>query len=392
MQNPTDWPRNTLTAAQVVYLIQDAPSVSVDKGIELLDQGLNVLQDISSDLAGGSVSRQSFADLHGSGSFALSCDLDWQTAIVRPYIVLRDGSISARFNLGAYYTSTPKRSVKTFPRVHDVTGYDILHRLHDPVGDTYVVAKDTLYLAAVEQILIEQGFTKYIIDQSAAATPLPADRTWALDENIKWVTVINDLLAAIGYQGIWSDWNGYLRVHQYITPRDRAPEWAYRVVDDQGNSVSMLAPERTVEQDYYEAPNRWVAVRSNSWTRTVTDGEGNQVEEEIPPTENNGIFTYVNETTGPTSVSARDGRIITRFLSIEAADQGSLVAAAQISIDADLRLSTNYEVSSFPNPLHWHFDRVILDDPELAELKDLLVTSWSLDLQGGDMSQQWSAI
>jgi hypothetical protein len=385
MQHPTDAPRSHLTVDQVVSLIQDSSTLTVDKGLELVNQALEVELDISPDLVGGSISRDSYADLHASATFELSADLDWQTAIIRPYMILSNGVLEARFNLGAFYTSTPKQSVKTAPRVHEVTGYDILHRLHDTVGDAYSVAQGAFYLAAVEEILQAQGFTKYIIDQRDAATALPSAKTWALDENIKWITVVNDLLAAIGYQGIWSDWNGYLRVQPYITPRDRAAEWAYRADDP---AVSMLTSDRAVIRDYYESPNRWVAVVSNSWS--TTDAEGNEVE--ITPTENNGIWTYVNQTTGPTSVEAREGRTITRMLSIEAADQASLIAAAQVSIDADLRLSTTYEMGTAPNPLHWHFDRVILHDPELAELRDVMVTSWTLDLDGGDMSQRWTEI
>ncbi len=385
MQHPTDSPRDHLTLDQVVSLIQDSASLEVDKGLELLNQALEVQMDLSDELAGGSVSRNSYADLHASAELALSTALDWQTAIVRPYVTLSDGAVSARFNLGAYYTSTPTQSVKTAPRVHEVTGYDILHRLHDTVGDAYSVAAGASYLAEIEAILQAQGFTKYIIDQHAAAAVLPSNRVWALDESIKWVSIVNDLISSIGYQGIWSDWNGYLRVQPYVTPRDRSAEWAYRADDP---AVSMLTPEREVTKDYYDAPNRWVAVISNSWT--TTDSEGNEVE--ITPTENNGIWTYVNQTQGPTSVEARDGRTITRVLSIDAADQTALVAAAQASIDADLRLSTSYQVGTAPNPLHWHFDRVVLHDPELAQLRDVMVTSWSLDLNGGDMSQEWTEV
>lgn len=385
MQHPTDAPRQHLTVDQVVALIQDSPSLVVDKGMELVNQALEVEADLSSDLLAGSITRNSYADLHGSANFELSADLDWQTAIVRPYVILDNGQVSARFNLGAYYTSTPSQSVKTAPRVHEVTGYDILHRLHDTVGDAYSVAQGASYLAEIEAVLAAQGFTRYVVDQSAAGSVLPSAKTWVLDEGVKWVTIINDLCAAIGYQGIWSDWNGYLRVQPYITPRDRAAEWAYRTDDAK---VSMLTPDRRIIRDYYEAPNRWVAVISNSWS--TTDAEGNEVE--TTPTEDNGIWTYVNEAQGPTSVAARDGRVITRMLSIEAADQVALVAAAQISIDADLRLSTNYEMGVAPNPLHWHFDRVVLHDPELAVLRDVLVTSWTLDLNGGDMSQQWTEV
>jgi hypothetical protein len=69
-----------------------------------------------------------------------------------------------------------------------------------------------------------------------------------------------------------------------------------------------------------------------------------------------------------------------------------LVAQARSRIEADLRLSTTYEVPSSPNPLHWHFDRIVASDPGIGPLSDCLVTSWTLPLDGDWMSQTWSLL
>jgi len=379
MQGLLEAPRNALVGDDVIALIQDSNSLVVGGGVELISMNLDVIADYTNDLQGGSVTRSAFADLHGSCALRLSTNLEWGTAIVRPYMVLSDDpknpSISARFNLGAYFTSTPKRTVGLYPETFDVTGYDILHQLQDTVGDVYVALAGDSYLAIVEAILLDRGYTKYIIDQTSAATVLPSAKVWALDENIKWINVVNDLLAAIGYAGIWSDWNGYLRMHQYITPNQRSAEWLYTADEH----TAMLGRDRSIVTDFYDAPNRWVAVRSNN----VDD---------IPPEEGNGVFTYVNENVGPTSVDARGGRVITRYLNIDVADHASLVIAAQVSIDADLRLSTKYEVTTSPNPLHWHFDRMLVNDQDLGEYLEVMGTQWTLPLNGEDMSHEWSSV
>jgi len=375
VQNILETPREALVEADVVALIQDSASLTVAGGLELLDMDLNVTKDLTDDLQGGTVTRSAFADLHGSLSIRLSTELEWGQAIVRPYMILSDPSVSARFNLGAYFTSTPKKTVGFYPGTFDVIGFDIIQALKDTVGEVYAVDAGTSYLVTIEAILLDRGFTKYIIDQTAAASVLPTAKVWALDENITWLTVVNDLIAAIGYQGIWSDWNGYLRVQQYISPAQRSAEWFY-TADEHS---AMLGNDRSIITDYYDAPNRWVAVRSNNV-------------DEVAPEEGNGIFTFVNQSVGPTSVDARGGRSITRYLNLDVVDHAALVSTAQVSIDADLRLSTKYEVTTSPNPLHWHFDRMLVNDPDLGEFLEVMGTQWTLPLNGEDMSHEWSRV
>lgn len=374
MQPAADPPRDSLTAGQVTALIRDSASLTVGYGAELLDLGLAVLDDITGDLAGGSVSRASYANLHGTASLSISRDLDWGRAIIRPYMTLSDGTTTARFNLGAYFTNTPTRALGETPVTYDVECYDILSALDDVVGDAYAVVAGATYLTAIETILIGRGITGYVIDQTAAATVLPTDRTWVFDDKTTWLTIINDLAGSIGYQGIWSDWTGQIRVQPYATPLARAPEWVY----DIGTS-SMLSLKRTESRDYHDAPNRWVFYRSNQ-----TDGP--------PPTEGDGIYTYVNATIGDTSVEAR-GRTITRApIGLDVADQASLLARAQSSIDADMQIPTKLAVATAPNPLHWHFDRLYLIDPDVGPPADLLSTQWTLPLNGDDMSHEWTVL
>lgn len=375
MQSRTEPPRDGFTVAQVEALIQDCPAVIVGSGLELVDMNLDLIEDISGDMTGGAVERSSFADLHGSFACGMSRELDWGNAIIRPYYTMSDGIITVRFNMGAYIATSPKLTIEQEPSVQDLVGYDILHGLSDTVGEAYAVEVGTVYLTAVEEILIARGYTRYVIDQQAATSTMVSPRVWALDENIKWITIVNDLLAAIGYRGIYSDWNGYLRAEPYLIPSDRANEWIYTSVGD----AAMIAPKRSMDRDFFTAPNRWVAVRSNE-----VDG--------AQPLEGNGIYTLVNEFDGPTSVTARNGRTVTRYLSFEAADQAALITQTDAAAAADKALSTKFELTTQPNPLHWHFDRVLLDDPEVGPARDCQVTKWTLPFDGGDMSHEWTAI
>jgi len=367
-------PRDTLTEATVVGLLRDAPALKVHVGAELLAQDLAVVEDISADVkAAGRVSRASYATLHGTGVLHLARELAWGSAIIRPYLVLADGLGSARWNLGAYYTATPKRRVGQSPPVYEVAIYDLLHRLTFPVGESFAVAAGANYLAAIESILTSLGFTAALVDRSAAAAVLPAAKGWPISEQANWLTIINELLGAVGYQGIWSDWDGRLRLSPYHVPRDRAAEWTYEA----DVARVMYRPEQQeISTDLFEAPNRWVAVRNNDVSGPA-------------PVEGNGKYTFTNDDFGPASVAARGGGVFTRMLFLDAADQAGLVAQATISIAADMSVPTTVAVATSPNPQHWHFDRVDLAGHEVLGDARLLSTSWTLPLDGGAMSHEW---
>lgn len=375
MQKATDPPRAAFTRAQIEGLIRDSDSLVCGYGCELVDQSLNVLEDISEGFQGGSISRNSYATLHGSASLAIARELDWGQAIVRPYVTLSDTVITARFNMGAYFGNAPQRAVRDVPITYAVAGYDILHGLNSPVGESYAVDTGASYLAVVTSILAERGFDTALIDQTAAGSVLPAPRVWPIDDRTTWLNIVNDLLAAVGYQGMWSDWDGRPRAEAYTTPSARLSEWRY----DTDPNASILSPDRVYSEDYFNAPNRWVFVRSNN-----VDGAA--------PVEGNGIYSYINEFKGKTSVLARGGRVITKKVDVEAADQAALIRAAQVTIDADTTINAKVTAKTSPNPMHWHFDRITLDDSALGVPLDALATQWTYSLNGGDMSHEWTVI
>lgn len=369
--------RSHLTAEQVVNLVQDAPSLVISAGLEVIDLNLNMIEDISDDLAGGQVSRNSYADLHSTCELSITRTLDWGADIVRPYYVMTDGTLTARFNLGAYHINTPAWSASEVPPTYEVIGYDMLLRLQQPVGDAYSISAGANYLEEIEQIITGRGYTKYVIDQARAGTVAPSSRAWAFDETITWLTILNDLLGAIGYAGVWSDWDGRLRCEPYVNPVERSPEWYYS--DDP--ATTMLSTDREYHTDFFEAPNRWVYYRSNA-------------AEEEAPVEGNGIYTYQNDTVGDTSVAARRGLVITRVVGVDVADQAALIARANQGIQADMEVPTLINVRTSPNPLHWHFDRIVVQDSHAMPIGDVQATQWTLPLAPSteDMEQSWTVL
>jgi len=366
-------PRDSYTADEITALIRDTSSRTIGSGLELIGMDLEMEEDLTDWLAGGSVGRESYANLHGSASFELLRALDWGNSLVRPYYTI-DG---VRFDLGAYITSVPSTEASRTPATYSVEAYDILLRLANRVGGSYSVPAGSRILQAVESILVAQGFVRYVIDPAQAAATMPATRVWPIDDNTTWLTVVNDLLASVGYAGVWSDWYGRLRCETYVSPRDRAAEWVY---SGEG-ADSQLSVTRTVNRDYFDVPNRWIACRQNNI-------EGST------PVEGDGVYTYVNELDGPTSVEAR-GRVITGpLILVDAVDQSALVAAVQQRVAADTSVPTTIELSlPLANPLHWHFDRCYVTDPALG-LSEVLVTKWALPLAPStdDQTMAWTVI
>lgn len=362
MQQLCGSPRNGFTEDQIVELLQNSPSLVLAGGLEIVDLGLNVIEDISDDLAGGSIQRQSFADLHATANLSVTRELDWGAGLVRPYMVVSNGTYEARFNLGVFHVNTPTHSTAESPPTFQVEGYDILLRLAQPVGDAYAIAAGDSYLATVEEILLSRGYERYIIDQTASDKVAPTARVWAFDDATTWMTVVNNLLASVGYQGIWSDWDGRLRCEPYILPADRRVEWTY--TDDP--TTTMIGVETQIQRDFFSSPNMWVFYRQNN----VDD---------VAPVEGKGIYTYVNQSVGETSVDARGGLVIPKVQSVDSADQGSLIAQGNATIAADMDIPTIVSVKVSPNPLHWHFDRLLFQHSAFS-IADMQCTSWTLSL------------
>lgn len=380
MQPPTDGPRAGFTTAQVKYLVEQASSFDTTMGLQLLDQDLNVLDDVSDGLEGCSVSRDSFATIHASMTFTIDTPLDWGNAIVRPYMTFTGPTspsgpnASMNFYLGAYVTDTPQEDLSEDVSSFGATGYDLISLLDDPVGDAYSIDAGTSPLDTVAQIFMGRGFSQYIIDQSQSNAVLASAKTYTIDDNVTWLTIVNDLLGAVGYQGVWSDWNGVLRAQVYNTPSDRSPEWL--MTDDP--AVTLLTQRRKRQRDFYSTPNHWIFYRN-------TSTEGDQ------PSDDNGFrYEFTNQVDGDTSVNARGGRVITKVVGVDASDALAVIQQAQQTIDADSLIPTIISIETAPFPMAWHMDRIQVSDAGLGVALQVLASSWALNLDGSDMSWSWT--
>lgn len=375
MQPLTDPFLRPYTAAQIIELLT-GPAVQVTSGLELLDATNLLVEDMSADLESGSLSRSNYATIHGTATFNVSRALAWGRDRVRPYMILTDAGVTARWNLGVYVMSTPHRVIAETPGVYQVTGSDLLYLLDSPIGDTYVVTSGTGYLAAVRSAInAAGGGTRVLLDGTAEAKTLPADMVWPLTQSTlsTWLDVINKLLKAVGYRGIWCDWDGNYTSEPYQNPTVRAPEFTF---DADDADASIVGASRTVTNDLWQAPNWWRFIAS-TWPTT--------------PAEGSGQYTVQNASDGPSS-QASIGRTVRKVVFVTAADQASLQALGDQTVSTDKRVAELITATLSPSPMQWHMDVAEYVDTAAGGSVKVLTHQWTLDLAGADGQTQWEVV
>lgn len=412
MQLLTAAPRDTLTAAQVTRLLTGAPGIAYGHGLELLAADLTLIADISDDFEGGSVQRSMNADVHGTCSLKLARDVDYRSQLLRPYMTLSAEGVTARFNAGVYVPRKPQTTYGTNPRSNAVAGSDRLWQLKRPVGDSYVVLAGTGYLAACRQVIADAGLpaSTLLLDGTAQAKALPADLLWPLTPTntttatvapaavptagaalatvqsgaATWLGIINDLLAAVNYRGLWCDENGFYRSEPYVDPAQRASEFAFDYDDPQLNVVES---GRSVTRDLSSLPNYWVFLQQN-----LVDTLGN------PLAPGPGVGEYVVDHSQVLSAPGYRGGIKwPSIVPLSVADQATLVAFGDAQVAADERVAKVLSVTCAPFPVAGHWDVYTYADDELGGSMRVVETDWTLDLGSGNslpanMQRTWSVV
>lgn len=351
-------PEIALTAAQILALIT-ADRLHVDFGAHLLDANDVVSEDISADLLGGEVEHNNYADVHGTCVLRLTRPLDWTNARVRPYQTLMGAGLTKTWPLGVFLLTTPEMPLGETPVTYDVGGYDKLHLLQKPVGDTYVVEAGTGYLEAVLQAITDSGATggAPLLDGTAQDKTLPTPMVWVLDPSrpTRYIDIVNDLLAAVSYRGLWADANGRFRSEPYQSPVVRPPAWTLDLSDPRTQIVS---------QNRRFTTDAW---RPTNWWRFIQRGLPTQ------PIEDAGLYTVDLSGGGAKYKSVH---------ALDVANQESLEAAGDAIVQTALQLSNTLVIETGPLPLLGHFDVLAYRDPAFTGEMRLQTRSYRIPLRG----------
>lgn len=382
MQSLLDHPREPFTIQQVMDVLVYSKEVSVSIGMDLLDTKDSFVEDLTPYLLYGSdsITRDNFATVHSSLAFSIQESMQWGVDRVKPYMMLSSPTVSnIRFDLGVYVLMTPIQDLSPVlfgNTVYKTTGYDKLYLLNQPIGDTYTVPAGSSYLNAVQTMIVAAGAgNRWIFDQSALSKVTPVDVVFPLDSNTQnttWLTAINALLAGINYRGLWADQEGRYRSEPYQNPSVRGVEFDISVL---GNSNSVTSDEnRTVSDDQWNIPNKWVFVQNN------TVGS---------PVEGVSMYTVNNTAVGRSSQTSL-GRVVPVVYFYDAADYATLVSLGNNRVSADMDTPELFTISTFALPIAGHFDILRYSDPNLSgrfgNTRKLQARSWQLPLDGSNMT------
>ena len=365
MQSRTAAPRSGLTEAQVDAVVT-GDGVTIASGCELLTDSGWV--DISEDLLGGSVEFDNRNDVNGSCRLDLFRSVAWGRDRVRPYMILSDAAVSARFNLGVYVLLQPDEKRGETPVLFSAQGSDLLSQmLHGPV-DTHVFSPvdnpGITYGEAVQAIVAASGVgAPLLLDGTSTATPIPSTKVWALISPApSYLRILTDLLAEIGYVAPYMDPDGNICSEPYQDPAVRRSQWLF---DTRDPATNLVHEDRTVSIDTEGVANAWRFVMANA---TIT------------PTIANGLIYEppVNQSTGPNSIDAVGEK--KKFLPIDAADAAALAAAGDKVRAEDMAAVTTYSLTVDPMPLLWAHDVVTFTD--VGDPVKVPVASWAINLDG----------
>ena len=355
------------SASAVERTVVASLAPTVDVGCDLLSSdGWTDISEVL-DPSGSSVEHGSYRTIHRTCKVKLARQLDWGNARIRLRMSMTAGGVSFDTSLGVFLLSTPVVQAGEDPKTYDVEGYDLLELLDQPHGSTYVAAAGTGYLANARTLVEVAGLTVSFADEGADRM-LGSARVWPLDEQTTTLNIVNDLLGAVGYRGLWVGPEGTARSEPYLSPADRGSEWTY----DADADLTTVGMARSKTADFFDAPNRLVA---------VSDDPENPV----------GPVTLDNVSDGVTSQNAR-GRIIPTVVRFEAADLAGLTSQAEERFDVLSRVTDEFTVQVGPNPFHGHMDVVTYRDASLGVSARCLVRQWQLPLDGSDMRLDLRAV
>jgi hypothetical protein len=321
----------------------------------------NVLIGEFPSVLGGSVSHSALSDIKRTGKIEVSMDssVDYLNDRIMPYVRLRmpDGGW-VEWPQGLFLLSTPTKTSSTTAEQHrSIDLYDQTQiLLDDKLPDRLAIAAGTTVTTAVTGQLTAAGVTRQNV--SASAATLPADRDW--DPGTPRLQVINDLLEAINYSGVWFDSQGYAICLPYQSPDLVAPGWDYL---DDDRSVSLAEAESAL--DLFGVPNKWVLVVSEPDQTTITS-----------------IYTNTNPAS-PTSTVNRGRTIVDYQTDSQAVDQATLDAqVARVAYEAS-QVYESFTLNTGIIPLHEHLDVVNLRFQSLGATGKFQETDWEFDFSVG---------
>lgn len=215
----------------------------------------------------------------------------------------------------------------------------------------------TNYLHAVESLLVQAGISLYIATPTSEV--LATDREdWAV--GTQYLTIINELLAEIGYDQVWFNTSGTAVLRPAKTPSASAVDHTYGSTAD----LTVLQRPCALETDVFDRANVFVAICSNP---------------DLPAPL---MSSAVNDNPMSSLSVFKRGRRITQVLRVtNTPNQQALDAYVQQVCQNSMLAAETVTISTANVPNHGVYDTVAVLHPDLDGLFQEI--SWSIILAPG---------
>jgi hypothetical protein len=306
---------------------------------------------------------------------AASSPFSFLNELFRPYAVLTDpaSGVSTEWCLGTFLLSSNVSSELTTAGDSSAacTGYDRLLALDEQkVSWRFSYPAGTNPTTEVAATLASVGFqTGGVVAQSKT---LPAPLEW--EPGTPLLTVINDLLASVGYSPLAMNELGQPVAAPYVDPAAAEVVWKYAA-----DASSVILPGVDTTLDLFNVPNEWTAYVSEP-DRPVLRS------------------TYTNTNpASPTSTVSR-GRTISQVVQLQQStgdappgDQATLDAKVQQMAQQSSQVYSDVEFTTGLMPFHGNAEVFTLDTGK-GPIRYREHT-WSLDLvAGGKMRHRFRRV
>lgn len=177
---------------------------------------------------------------------------------------------------------------------------------------------------------------------------------WQIGTSV--LRMVNDALGAAGWFGVWADGNGTIRSSPYVEPSARPVVWDFTDLP----AESIYLPDFEVTDDWFDAPNRVIAIASGDGEEPGLLAEAANLDEDDP-------LSYWGR-----------GRWVTRTEeNVEATSQAVLDAYAQRLLRGG-RAPRTVQLQHAPIPLEGNA-RVSFSRAPAGLALPGVVTSWNID-------------
>lgn len=371
---PVAPPAQVATLADRVALIE-ADRVDVTLTVEVLDDRNRVVGTVDADNV--IVRHDTNTNVHRSIELITGEELDWPVQRVRPKVTVASRRWIDTVALGVFVLTDPVPE-PTNPVTWSVAGFDLLYLLDQRLVAPISYPQGQPVLAAVRQTLIGQGIFTDRIDNSRAADTLGEPRVWSIEFDGTYLTVINDLLAMIGYEQLSMTATGEAISYPKVPADQRPIAWRY---DAQSPTTIVDDDNRGYETRNTNAPNFWLFWRSD-------------VERDDPPEVGDGLYLRQNDAQGPSSIEARGGLIIRSSNDgpIEATSQSDLQVNADAIIASEIQAAAVYRFTTDANPYHEHLDILECVDRTFGVAGRFRHSAWELDVSARIMNHETTSV